>query len=143
MFFSLFNRRFSHANALFQGHYVDVRVFYTVHFNQVPAISFIGELDGSKAFNCIHDRFQHNVTGIYQHSYFDHEKKDIFFNNTLFVFRDKKIIELAANYCHVLHTNQQYNWAHDLIRELSRFRVDAASANDTKVIGFARNNSMN
>ena len=57
--------------------------------------------------------------------------------------KDKRMIELAANYCHVLHTNKQYNWAHDLVGELSKFRVEAASASDTKVIGFARNNNMN
>ena len=141
--FSLFRQRIGFANALFQGHYVDVRVFYTLQFNVIPAISFIGELDGSNAFKYLHDRFQHKVSGIYQHTYFDHDKKNIFFNNTLFVFKDKRVIELAANYCHVLHTGKQYNWAHDLVRELSKFRAEASSANDTKVIGFARNDNMN
>ena len=141
--FSLFRQKMGFANALFQGHYVDVKVFYTLQFNVIPAVSFIGELDGSKAFNYLHDRYKYKVTGIYQHTYFDHDKKDIFFNNTLFVFKDKRMIELAANYCHLLHTNKQCNWAHDLVRELSKFRVEAASASDTKVIGFARNNNMN
>jgi hypothetical protein len=109
----------------------------------IPAVGFIGELDGSKAFKYINDRYQYKVTGIYQHNYFDHDKKEIFFNNTLFVFKDKRMIEVTGNYCHVLHDDKQYNWANDIIRELAIFRVDAASANDTKVIGFARNNNMN
>lgn len=141
--FSLFRQRMGFANALFQGHYVDVKVFYTLQFKVIPAVSFIGELDGSKAFNYLHDRFQYKITGIYQHTYFDHDKKDIFFNNSLFVFKDKRVIELAGNYCHVLHTGKQYNWAHDLVRELSAFRMEATPANDTKVIGFARSNNMN
>jgi hypothetical protein len=82
-----------------RGHYVDVKLFYAIHFNIIPAISFIGDVDGSKAFKHLHDRFKYKVAGIYQHSYFDHDKKDIFFNNTVFVFKDKRMIELAGNYC--------------------------------------------
>jgi hypothetical protein len=143
MAFNFFNRRISNAHALFQGHYVDVKLFYAIHFNIIPAISFIGDVDGSKTFKHLHDRFKYKVAGIYQHSYFDHDKKDIFFNNTVFVFKDKRMIELAGNYCHVLHTIKQYKWAQDLTRELAAFKVDNASANDNRVIGFARNNNMN
>jgi len=80
MAFNFFNRRISNAHALFQGHYVDVKLFYAIHFNIIPAISFIGDVDGSKTFKHLHDRFKYKVAGIYQHSYFDHDKKDIFFN---------------------------------------------------------------
>jgi hypothetical protein len=143
MAFNFFNRRISNAQALFHGHYVDAKVFYAVQFNMIPAISFIGDLDGSKAFKYIHDMFQFEVAGIYQHNYFDHDKKEIFFNNTVFVFKDKRMIELAGNYFHVLHTIRQYKWAQDLARELAAFKVDNASANENRVIGFARNNTMN
>ena len=61
----------------------------------------------------------------------------------MFVFKDCRIIELAGNYCHVLHTIKQYKWGQDLTRELAAFKADNASANDNRVIGFARNNTMN
>ena len=143
MSFNFFNRRISNAQALFQGHYVDVKVLYTVQFNAIPVIAFIGDVDGSKTFKYIQDRFQSKVNAIYQHNYFDHDKNDIFFNNTVFVFNDRRMIEVAGNYCHVLHTVKQYSWAHDIIRELAAFRAENASANDNRVIGFARNNNMN
>ena len=143
MFFNFFQKRISYVNALFQGHYIDAKVLYTFYFNEVPAVSFIGDLDGSKAFKFINDRYQFKVTGIYQHNYFDHEKKEVFFNNTLFVFKDKRIIEIAGNYCHVLHTKKQYNWALEIVKELSKFHAVMASANENKVIGFARDNSKN
>jgi hypothetical protein len=41
MFFNLFRTKVSQVNALFLGHYVDPKVFYTVQFNKVPCISFI------------------------------------------------------------------------------------------------------
>lgn len=141
--FNLFRKRISQVIGLFQGHYVDVRLFYTFRFNEVPAVNFIGELDSSKTFQFISEKFKHSIVGIYQHNYFDHEKKDIFFNNTVFVLKDKRMIEIAGNYCHVLHSNKQYNWGNELIHELVKFRTETASANDTKVIGFARSNNMN
>ena len=143
MVFNSFNRRIGNVPTLFQGHYLDAKVFYIIEFNTIPAVSFIGDLDGSKAFEYIDERFRYAIMGIYQHNYYDHDKKDIFFNNTVFVFKDKRMIELAGNYCHVLHTIKQYKWAHDLTRELAAFKADNTSANDNRVIGFARNGNMN
>ena len=140
MFFNLFRTKVSRVNALFLGHYVDPKVFYTVQFSEVPCISFIGELDTSKAFYFIQSTYRQQVNGIYQHNYFDHEKGEFFFNNSLFVFKHKRLIELGNNYCQVLHTKDQYDWGQTMIKELSVFRV---TDEVNKVIGFARTNHMN
>jgi hypothetical protein len=100
MFFNLFRTKVSQVNTLFLGHYVDPKVFYAVQFNKVPCISFIGELDTSKAFDFVQSTYRGELAGIYQHNYFDHDKRDFFFNNTLFVLKDKRMIELGNNYCH-------------------------------------------
>ena len=140
MFFNLFKTKVSQVNTLFLGHYVDPKVFYAVQFNKVPCISFIGELDTSKAFDFIQSTYRGELTGIYQHNYFDHDKRDFFFNNTLFVLKNKRMIELGNNYCQVLHTKDQYNWGQTMIKELSVFHV---TGDVNKVIGFARSNNMN
>ena len=140
MFFNLFRKDLSAVSTLFLGHYVDPKVFYTVQFNKVPCVSFIGEMDTSKAFDFIQSTYRAQVTGIYQHNYFDHDKRDFFFNNTLFVLKNKRLIELGTNYCQVLHTKDQYGWAQTMIKELSVFHI---TADTNKVIGFARSTSMN
>ena len=140
MFFNLFKTKVSQVNTLFFGHYVDPKVFYAVHFNKVPCISFIGELDTSKAFDFIQSTYRGELTGIYQHNYFDHDKRDFFFNNTLFVLKNKGLIELGNNYCQVLHTKDQHGWGQTMIKELSVFHV---TGDVNKVIGFARSNNMN
>ena len=104
MFFNLFRKDVPGVSTLFLGHYVDPKVFYTVQFNKVPCISFIGELDAGKAFDFIQSTYRNELTGIYQHNYFDHDKRDFFFNNTLFVLKNKILIELGSNYCQVLYT---------------------------------------
>jgi hypothetical protein len=140
MFLNLFRTRLSRINTLFIGHYVESKVFYTLKFNAVPCMNFIGELESGKAFDFIRNTYHSQVKEIYQHSYFDHEKREFFFNNTLFVLRNKRMIELGNNYCQVLHTKSQYGWGQTIIQELSVFHV-VADAN--KVIGFARSNAMN
>jgi len=142
MFFNLFKRKIENASSLFAGHYVDVKVFYVQHFDEIPCVSFIGDIDTSKAYRYMQDNYAGEVTEIYQHNYFDHDKKEIFFNNTLFVLHDKRLIELGNNYCHVLHTNKQWGWENKVIKELAAFRMVTGSAND-KVIGFARSNQVN
>ena len=140
MFFNLFRKDLSGVSTLFLGHYVDPKVFYAVQFNKVPCISFIGEMDTSKAFDFIQSTYRNQVTGIYQHNYFDHDKRDFFFNNTLFVLKNKRLIELGNNYCQVLHTKDQCDWGQAMIKELSVFHV---TGDVDKVIGFARSNNMN
>jgi len=98
MFFNLFKTKVSQVNTLFFGHYVDPKVFYVVQFNKVPCIGFIGELDTGKAFDFIQSTYRNHVSGTYQHNYFDHDKRDFFFNNTLFVLKNKRLIELGNNY---------------------------------------------
>ena len=140
MTFNFFKTKVSQVNTLFLGHYVDPKVFYTLQFNKVPCVSFIGEIDTSKAFDFIQSTYRSQITGIYQHNYFDHDKRDFFFNNTLFVLRNKRMIELGNNYCQAFHAKDQYGWGQTMIKELSVFHV-ATDAN--KVIGFARTTNMN
>ena len=140
MFFNLFRKDLSKVNTLFWGHYVDPKVFYTVQFNTVPCISFIGELNTSKTFDFIQSTYRYQVTGIYQHNYFDHDKREFFFNNTLFVLKNKRLIELGNNYCQVLYTKDQFDWGQTMIKELSVFHL---TDDANKIIGFARSNHVN
>ena len=140
MFLNLFRRDLSGVSTLFFGHYVDPKVFYTVQFNNVPCISFIGEMDAGKAFDFIQSTYRRQITAIYQHNYFDHDKRDFLFNNTLFVLKNKRLVELGNTYCQVLYTKDQHGWGQTMIKELSVFHV---TGDVNKVIGFARSNHMN
>ena len=140
MFFNFFGKDLPGVSTLFLGHYVDPKVFYTVEFNRVPCISFIGELDTSKVFDFVQSTYRNQLKGIYQHNYFDHDKRDFLFNNTLFVLKNKRLIELGNNHCQVLYTKDQHGWGQTMIKELSVFHV---TGDVNKVIGFARSNNMN
>ena len=146
MLWRLFTRRMNDAVALFNGHYIDVKAFYVTRFDRMPCLSFIGELDVTKAFAYMNEEYRSEIVNVYQHSYFDHKEQKMFFNNTVFVLTDNRMIELAGNYAQVLHTDRQYNWANGLLEALKVFRAEPEPvvAEQTRtVIGFARQETLN
>jgi virulence-associated protein VapD len=143
MLWKLFKRKINDLGALFNGHFVDVKVWYATAFDRVPCVTFIGELDITKAYAHIRELHGDDIVSMNQHNYFDHEQKKIFFNNTVFILTNNRMIELANNYCQVLHTNHQYEWANKLVNNLAEFRMEADKEKENRVIGFARQTEMN
>jgi hypothetical protein len=133
MFFRLF-RKFRDVIGLFNGYFIEVKALYALEFDAVSCVSFIGEVDTTKAFALINEKLKNDIVTVYQHSYFDHNEKKMFFNNTIFVLTNKRMIELGNNWCQFLHTPWQHGWANALIEELIQFKI----ASNEPVIGFAR-----
>jgi hypothetical protein len=141
-----FLKRIYAKNVMFNGHFVDVRSFYAAKFNKVPCVIFIGELDISKVYAFIKETYGRDVYATYQHSFFNHDDKKIYFNNTILVLSNERMIEIANDYCHVLHTPGQYHWAKTLANDLAQFRVVkeiAGAFKHTHVVGFAKETAMN
>ena len=131
---------------IFNGHFIDVKAFYVAQFNKVPCVTFIGDMDVSKTFAFVDETFYRNIKATYQHSYFNHDDQKVYFNNTIIVLSYERMIEIADNYCQLLHTANQYNWARTLATELAQFRVAknvAAAYTHTHVVGFAKETAMN
>ena len=140
----IFSNRIRNAEALFRDHYIDVKAFYAARWGRVPCVTFVGELDITAAFAYLSEQLVSQVVDVYQHAYFDHETGSIFFNTTVFVLRQNRMVELSANYCHVLHTPRQYAWACELARQLAQFKVQAEPVNaPPTIVGFAREAQFN
>lgn len=144
MFGKILNRRRYHIQGLFSDHFVDAKVFYVAHFNRVPCVTFIGDLDITAAFAFLRQKLEKETVDILQHSFYDHAEQKMFFNNSILVLKDKRMIEVAGNYCQMLHTPDQYNWADELVKELAKFRVQPPSVEaPATIIGFARQTTLN
>jgi len=139
MFWKWFRRKVNSPMALFNGHFVEVKAFYALQFDAVPCVTFIGDIDVSKAYALISEQLNADLVSVYQHTYFDHEEQQMFFNNSIFVLRGQRMIELGNNYCQLLHTTSQYAWANKLVKDLAVFR----KVNKEPAIGFTRQTSMN
>ena len=134
MFWRLFRRKIGDTICLFNGHFVDAKAFYALEFDAISCVTFIGDIDTSKAFTYINDTMRTDIVNVYQHSYYDHAEKQMFFNNTLFVLRNRRVIELANNWCQVLHTPKQHAWGNGVIEQLITYKTKSTEP----VIGFAR-----
>lgn len=141
MLFSIFRKEVRDMNAVFNGHFIEAKAFYAWQFNRLPCVNFIGELDISKAFNHINERYANSIVNVYQHSWYNHAEEKMLFNNSIFVLRNDRMIELAGDYCMVLFTPGQYAWAKTLVNELTAFR--AAAPGVVRVMGFAREPEAN
>ncbi|MBC7901897.1 MAG: hypothetical protein H7Y27_00680 [Gemmatimonadaceae bacterium] len=137
MFRRIFSRRQQQLGSLFNGHFIDIKALYVMEFDSIPTISFVGELDGGKAFDFIHATYRHTAVKMYQHNYFDYEEDKMFSNNTIYVLRDKKIIEVSHNYCQLLYDQSDYSFGIKMGRKLSEFRMTVAPREES-VIGFVR-----
>lgn len=135
------------ANAgLFSGHFVDVKAFYTFKFNAIPCITFIGDINITEAFAFVKETYKPDIISTYQHSYFNHDDKKVYFNNSIIVLTSERMIEIADNYCQVLHTTNQYTWARQLVNDLAQFKIERNTApvfTHTAVVGFAKAEEMN
>lgn len=139
MFWRKFKRKINDWTGLFNGHFVEVKALYALEFDAISCVSFIGEIDSSKVFAFITENLANEVLCTYQHSYYEHGEKKMFFNNTIFVLTGKRMIELGNNYCQVLHTPQQHHWANELIKNLAAFKMAATEP----AIGFVRQAAAN
>ena len=68
MFWKLFKRRIHDFMGLFYGHFVEVKALYALQFDAVSCVSYIGELDTSKAFAFINENLRAEIVTTYQHS---------------------------------------------------------------------------
>lgn len=142
MLSKFFTKGIINPGAMFTGHFIDVKAFYAWHFNRLPSINFIGEMDTTKANAFISERYQYQVEAVYQHAWLDHNENKMFFNNNIFVFQDDRMIELANDYCQVLFSPGEYAWANRVVKELAVFRK-VPETNAGRVVGFARQPAEN
>ncbi|MFM2359285.1 MAG: hypothetical protein RLY16_1278 [Bacteroidota bacterium] len=142
MKWNLFGRKVQVTQPLFHDHFVDPKAMYVQLFDAIPCVSFIGEMEGGEAFAFIKHNYSGEIIAVYQHNYFDHAEQKLLFNNTLFVLRNKRLIDLNSNYCQVLFGPNQYGWSNNLIQSLAAFRKLPEGVR-TPIMGFARTNIDN
>jgi hypothetical protein len=139
MFWKPTKRKIREVIGLFNGHFIEVKALYALLFDEISCVAFIGDLEAGKSYAYILETMSAEIVSTYQHSYFDHAEQKMFFNNTIFILKNRRIIELGNNWGQVLHTPRQYNWANGVISELSKHKI----VNNGPAIGFARQASAN
>jgi hypothetical protein len=137
-----FTRRIKNMQPLFSGHYIDAKALYVLYFDKIPSVCFIGSVDATKVSEYINEKFRAEMVAVYQHVYFDHDKRETMFNNALFVLTDNRIVEVAIGYVHVLCEPKALTEVNELMKALAEFKMAQVSTYQTQVVGFARQSEM-
>jgi LPS O-antigen subunit length determinant protein (WzzB/FepE family) len=136
---NFFSRRTLNINSLLGNNFIDPKVLFAIRFKALANISLIKHIDTSKAYAMIMENFRNEITAVHQFNTYDYNEKKALFNLTIFVLKNKRIIELGYDYAEILYTSKHYKWADALLSNLADFRVTER----TKVIGFVNSELMN
>jgi len=86
-------------------------------------MTFIDDIDATKAFEYVRKKYSHRVVDIYQACFFNRQAEKHQFSKTLFVLDNRMIIELAGNYARILYPNNLFHIADKLLTALNDFRL--------------------
>ena len=95
------------AKDVFEDRYLNAKGLYVHLFNQLPNVSYVGQIDGEKAFKAFEEKFQNKIRSIYRSDWYERKKKQYQFENVLVVLRNRFVIEFARTWCDVWHDGQQ------------------------------------
>lgn len=135
-------RRVAHIASLMSQYFLDSRAVYMHLFDELPCLSVITQIDSTQALTLIEQLHPGAVGRVWQHNAFDHDDQRMNFHVSIIELSNRRLVEVGASYVELLHTPAQYDWAREVMSELSRVRlvpeVAVSIAAPTTVRGFAR-----
>jgi len=126
--------------SIFENHYLESKAFYLYRFKRIPCMTFIDDIDATKAFEYVRKKYSHRVVDIYQACFFNRQAEKHQFSKTLFVLDNRMIIELAGNYARILYPNNLFHIADKLLTALNDFRLPEKKEDfEINIITFSNN----
>ncbi len=92
-------------------------------FKMVPCIKFVNEMDISQAFRFMEENYRELTLDIFQSSYLNREQNKQEFSKTVFVLRNKLVVELAGEYARIYHPNNRYDEADEIVKAFTAYKT--------------------
>jgi len=115
--------RSNYSPGIFEHYYLEGKAFYLDRFKMIPCVSFIDDIDVTKAFEYINTNYKDSVVDIYQSCYYNSEKGRQEFSKTYFVLSNKIVIELSGSYARMLFPATQYGFVDKVVQVFSEYKV--------------------
>lgn len=109
-------------NDIFENSFLNSNKFFFYCYQQAPCVSWINQVNTEKILKYIKTEYATAITGIHQYSQFDKKKKKLQYDTTIILLQEKILVELAHDYCKILHTHTDYDVANTLLEEVCSFR---------------------
>jgi len=96
---------------------------YLYMFNTLPSRTYIGNIDGEKAFKLIIEKHTALITSINEYRDYDIKKKGVDFGQTFITLANNCVIELDTEYCEIYHDGQQTEFINDCLLMVRCFKI--------------------
>jgi len=107
---------------LFDDHFLDPKSLYIYSFNRLPSLSYIGNIDGEKAFGAFKAKFDGKITGVYRYDWYEVRKKQYQFDTTMVLLDNFCLIEFNKSYCEIWHDGERQEFISEVTGLLSPIR---------------------
>jgi hypothetical protein len=119
---NLYTQKVINANNLFSDRFLDTKTLYLYCFNGLPSLSYIGQINGEKAFEVFKENFKEVIAYVHQYRWFKKTTREYQFDMTVIVMKNNCLVEFDSNYCEVLHDGNQQDFLNELTGLISRFK---------------------
>lgn len=119
----ILQKRLVRSANIFENHYIETKVFFVNSFRQIPSITFVDDVEASKAFAYISEQFKGVIVDIHQSCFYNRQEGIQQFSRTVFVLKNKLMIELGTGYAEILYTMNSEAFVDNLVRALSECKV--------------------
>ncbi|WP_255460283.1 AAA family ATPase [Lacibacter sediminis] len=108
---------------IFEHHYLEAKSFYMYRFKTIPCTTYVDEIDINKAFEYLDKNSKDITEDIYQACYYDWTQSKQVFSKTLFVLKNRVMVELMNDYARILYPNYRYSEADNLVNIFSAYKL--------------------
>jgi hypothetical protein len=88
------------------SHYLDSKALYMWHFNAIPSVCFIDQIDKDKAIEAFMEKYGDAASCLYQYRQFSDTQTTIPFNESVVVLKNRCIAVFYTQYCEILHPSE-------------------------------------
>lgn len=110
------------TNSVFSNQYLDSKALYMYSFKGIPCISFVGHIDGEKAFDAVKEKYGTMIQSIHSYRSYQRKKTKTEFDDTMVVLNNECVLEFDTNYCEILHNYSSGSFVNELVELLKTFR---------------------
>jgi hypothetical protein len=108
-------------NCYLTNTFIECRSFFITHFNLIPSIAHVGELDDGKALDAFMTKYDELIVGCYHYS--THNGKDMEIKDCAIVLNNECMVEFTCGSIHILYDLGKCEFTLELVEFFSQFRI--------------------
>ncbi|RBL93792.1 AAA family ATPase [Chitinophaga flava] len=104
------------------GEYFAPKGVYTVHFNGIPNINNIYDIDGDKASAAFVKAFESMIVNTYKYTDYDTKKKKYKHSQTVMVLNNRSVVAFWHSWCEILHDGSDMEFVGKVTEMVIRYK---------------------